>query len=241
MRRLTIRRYMGQHNDAMNDLSVIVDMKAPSERVRGVVFDVGRSPKWTPAMTIRRIDDGPPAVGSKAQVRQPRLLPAVWQVTELDEQRCPTWVTHNPGVRLAAEHRVEADGAGSRVTLSLRFSEILGPLISRLLRGCRRTASGTGPGSGQMAREKRRRWIVRGGRRARRIVDIEQFQRPAGAPVVVREPLGFVAVERPFRVTIVVRRVRPPLDPKRWRKRRRFPRSRISMGLPSSIAAVVFQ
>jgi hypothetical protein len=64
-------------------------------------------------------------------VRQPKLLPAIWQVTELDEPRKFTWVTRSPGVAVTGEHLVEADGTGSRVKLSLNFSGFLGPLVSR--------------------------------------------------------------------------------------------------------------
>jgi energy-coupling factor transporter transmembrane protein EcfT len=55
-------------------------------------------------------------------------------VTELDEGRGFTWVTQGPGVRVTARHWVEANKGGSRVTLSLEFSGLLGPLIARLTR-----------------------------------------------------------------------------------------------------------
>jgi hypothetical protein len=84
--------------------------------------------------SVRRMDHGPFAVGSRARVRQPKLLPAVWQVTELDEGRSFTWVTRSPGLQIEAGHLVEADGAGSRVTLSVQFSGLLGPLVARLYR-----------------------------------------------------------------------------------------------------------
>jgi len=59
-------------------------------------------------------------------------MAAVWQVTELDGRRSFTWVTRSPGVQLTAGHVVDADGAGSRVTLSLEFSGLVGPLAARL-------------------------------------------------------------------------------------------------------------
>jgi hypothetical protein len=61
-------------------------------------------------------------------------MPAVWQVTELEERRNFTWVTRSPGVEVKGEHLVEGNGAGSRVTLSLQFSGLLGPLMARLYR-----------------------------------------------------------------------------------------------------------
>ena len=119
----------------MTDFSFVVDIKAPADRVLAVLCDVERWPEWTSTMTsVRRMDDGPFAVGSRARVRQPKLLPAVWQVTELDGRRSFTWVTRSPGVQIEAGHLVEADGAGSRVTLTLEFSGLLGPLVARLYR-----------------------------------------------------------------------------------------------------------
>jgi uncharacterized protein YndB with AHSA1/START domain len=117
------------------DFSIVVDIKASPDRVLPVLYDVERWPEWTSTMTsVRRMDAGPFAVGSRARVRQPKLLPAVWQVTELDERRSFTWVTRSPGVQIRAGHLVEVDGAGSRVTLSLEFSGLLGPLVARLYR-----------------------------------------------------------------------------------------------------------
>jgi hypothetical protein len=120
----------------MTDVSIVVAINAPPERVLAVLFDIERWPEWTSTMTsVRRMDDGPLSVGSRARVRQPRLIPAVWQVTELDRNSRFTWITHSPGVQLKAEHVVEPDGTGSRAALSLRFSGPLGPLVARLVRG----------------------------------------------------------------------------------------------------------
>jgi len=117
----------------VTDFSIVVDIKASPDEVAVVLFDVERWPEWTSTMTsVRRLDEGLLAVGSRARIRQPKLLPAVWQVTELDAGRGFNWVTQSLGLQLKAEHLVEADGAGSRVTLLLRFSGLLGPLAGHL-------------------------------------------------------------------------------------------------------------
>jgi uncharacterized membrane protein len=122
----------------VTDLSIAVDIKAPPDRVSAVLRDIERWPEWTATMSsVRRMDDGPLAVGSRAKVWQPKLMPAVWQVTELDHRNF-TWVTRSPGIRVKAGHLVEANGAGSKVTLSLEFSGFLGVLVARLYRDLNR-------------------------------------------------------------------------------------------------------
>ena len=120
----------------MTYFSLSVEIQASSERVWEVLSNIECWPAWTPTVTsIQRVDRGPLVVGSQARIRQPKLPPAVWQITELDEGRSFTWVTRSPGVRVTARHSVEASEGGSRATLSLQFSGLLGPLIARLTRG----------------------------------------------------------------------------------------------------------
>lgn len=120
----------------MTQFSFAVDIQASPDRVWAVMSDIERWPEWTPTVaSIQRVDPGPLAVGSRARIRQPKLPPAEWQVTELDEGRNFTWVTRRPGVRMTARHWVEADGGGSRATLSLQYAGLLGPLVARLTRG----------------------------------------------------------------------------------------------------------
>src|SRR5215472_1825278 len=89
--------------------SIDVEIQAPAARVWSVVRDVERWPEWTPTVRkIRRLDSGALAVGSRAIIWQPKLLPAKWEVTELDDpRRTFTWITSAPGMRLEARHGVE--------------------------------------------------------------------------------------------------------------------------------------
>jgi hypothetical protein len=120
----------------MTAFNVAVSINAPPQQVLAVLCDVERWPEWTPTMThVQRLDRGPLAVGSSARVLQPKLLPAVWQVTELDANRSFTWVARAPGVRMKAGHFVEPEGDGSRAALSFEFSGLLAPVVSWLYRG----------------------------------------------------------------------------------------------------------
>lgn len=129
---------MTRMNDASNPahISVTFDVHASADRVFSVLQDVERWPEWTATMTaVKKMDDGRLVVGSKVRVRQPKLLPAVWLVTELNENRAFTWGTRSPGIQVTGDHRIESVGSSSRVTLSLQVSGPLEPLISRLFRG----------------------------------------------------------------------------------------------------------
>ncbi|HSZ07885.1 MAG TPA: SRPBCC family protein [Steroidobacteraceae bacterium] len=114
-----------------NRFVVAVDIGAPPEKVFSVLCDVERWPEWTPTMTsVQRLDNGPFGVGSCAQVRQPRLRPAVWKVTDLEDGRNFTWVTRARGLHMKAGHAVERRGAGCRVELSFEISGLLAPVVS---------------------------------------------------------------------------------------------------------------
>jgi uncharacterized protein YndB with AHSA1/START domain len=116
----------------MSIFDIAVSIDAAPERVFTVLCDVERWPEWTASMTsIHRLDSGPLSVGSKARVLQPKLLPAVWQVTELEDKRQFTWVAQVPGLRMSAAHVIESQGTGSRAVLSLDVSGLLGPFIGR--------------------------------------------------------------------------------------------------------------
>lgn len=115
---------------------------------------------------VRRLDSGPVRVGSEAIVRQPRLPPARWRVTELTPGRSFIWQTVNGGVTTVGGHVVEPDGQGSVITFTL---DIHGPLAQLMyvfagklsrryltmeMEGFRRTAesSHTPPGPSEQGR-----------------------------------------------------------------------------------------
>ena len=123
----------------MTRYEIAVEIPAPPERVWAVMSDVERWPEWTPSVTkVERLDGGPLAVGSRARIRQPNLLPAVWQVTELRPGRGFTWVTRSPGVRVTGIHAVEPAPGGSRATLSLEFAGPLAGIVGWITRGLNR-------------------------------------------------------------------------------------------------------
>jgi uncharacterized membrane protein len=110
-----------------------VEISASPERVWAVMSDIERWPEWTSSVSrVERLDAGPLAVGQRARIRQPKLLPAVWRVTALEPGRSFTWVTSSPGVRVTGRHQVEAAGPGSRAHLAVSFDGVLSGLVARL-------------------------------------------------------------------------------------------------------------
>ncbi len=87
------------------------------------------SPGWRTSYLdptpVGPLSSGRTGVGSRFEVRQPRLPKAVWEVTDWQQGRSFTWVSTSPGIRSTAVHTVHDDAGGSRLDLSLDWS---GPL-----------------------------------------------------------------------------------------------------------------
>ena len=116
--------------------STRIDIEAPVDRVWEVLRDVERWPEWASTVTsVRRLDDGPLAVGSRARIEQPRIPPTEYVVTELEPSRSFTWVATGPGVRTTARHRLEAlDTGATRVTLAVEQAGLVGVVMGRFYR-----------------------------------------------------------------------------------------------------------
>jgi hypothetical protein len=97
--------------------------------------DVERWHEWTPSIrSVKRLDRGPFQVGSRAIVRQPKLPPALWTVTDVQPERSFTWANRGPGILVTGRHAIVPSSAGSRVTLSVTFEGLFGTLLGRLTR-----------------------------------------------------------------------------------------------------------
>ena len=120
----------------MSDFRHVVEITVSPARVWSVLLDVERWPEWTTSVTrVQRMDVGPLTLGSRTRIWQPKLMPAVWQVTSLDEKRrIFAWTAHSFGMKIVARHQVEAVDAHSRVTLSLDYAGPLGAIMARIYR-----------------------------------------------------------------------------------------------------------
>jgi uncharacterized membrane protein len=108
---------------------------APAQQVWDVLVDVAHWPEWTPTVdSVERLDDRPFGVGSRAEVRQPKLPRATWEVTEVVDGRSFTWAAAGPGLRTIARHEVVPDATGCTVTLSIEQTGPLGAVAATLWR-----------------------------------------------------------------------------------------------------------
>ncbi|MEU0504388.1 SRPBCC family protein [Nocardia sp. NPDC005998] len=97
---------------------ITIDIDASPETVWRILTDVETWPEWTESIrSVRRLDSGEFTVGSRAEIRQPRLPTAIWTVTELIPGRSFTWRATSPGITTTAGHEL-IDRIGS-VTVRL--------------------------------------------------------------------------------------------------------------------------
>lgn len=124
----------------MSRHQVTVEISAPPDRVWAVMRDVDRWHEWTRSVRrVERLDGKPFALGTRVRVRQPRLPPAVWEITSIHAGGGGfTWESTAPGVRVTARHEIERAGRGSRVRLSIDNEGPLGSVIGRLIAGITR-------------------------------------------------------------------------------------------------------
>ena len=116
-----------------------VEIDRPTDVVFAVFSDVAAWPSWTGSVTsVDRLDDGPLRVGSQAKIRQPKLPPATWKVTELVPGRSFTWEARGPGVRSVGRHQVDPRGTGCTATSILEQHGPLGMILGTVYAGLTR-------------------------------------------------------------------------------------------------------
>ena len=107
-----------------------ITIHAPIDMVWGQMIDIDGWPRWTPSvMQATRLDEGPLPVGAQARLVQPKMRPAVWTVTALDEARSLSWVSMQPGVEIVATHDLRPVPEGSAVKLTIDFQGLLAPYL----------------------------------------------------------------------------------------------------------------
>jgi uncharacterized membrane protein len=106
------------------------------ESVWRVLAAVIAWPEWLPTVSsVQPLDGNQLKVGFRYVVRQPKLRPATWTVTQLEPPRRVVWEARSPGLLMVAEHTIEERSPGrSHVTLRFSFTGLLGAPIGWLFR-----------------------------------------------------------------------------------------------------------
>jgi uncharacterized membrane protein len=113
-----------------------IDIDAPADLVWSVYSDVVGWPAWTASVTsVELTPSGPLAIGSRAQIKQPRLPRVEWAVTALEPGREWVWENKAPGATSVAAHSVVAS-ADDRAHVELWIDQrgVVGRLIGVLVR-----------------------------------------------------------------------------------------------------------
>lgn len=106
---------------------------AQPETIWKVLADVEHWHEWTPTvLSIKPLGNVGFGVGARYQVAQPKLRPAVYEVTEYVPCRRFTWIQRFPGGVLIADHRITQRGGNAEVVLSFSSSGLLGNIAGKL-------------------------------------------------------------------------------------------------------------
>ena len=118
-------------------LEQTVEIAASPARVYAVLTGVEHWPEWTASIErLRRLDEDPFVLGSRARVKPAGVREGLWTVTRIEDGAGFDWETRPlPGLRIVAGLWIIQAGAGCLVTLSLRSSGALAGLSARLVMG----------------------------------------------------------------------------------------------------------
>lgn len=103
-----------------------------------ILADVEHWPDWTPTvMEIKSLCNKDMKVGARYRVVQPKLRPAVYEVTECVRNQAFTWVRKLPGGGLIGGHRLSSRDGATEVELSFTskglFANVVGKMFSKLI------------------------------------------------------------------------------------------------------------
>ncbi|QUR66762.1 SRPBCC family protein [Mycobacterium spongiae] len=113
-----------------------VTIDAPPTLVWEVFTDVERWPEWTASVTrLVALDGAGIAVGRRFRIKQPKMPPLIWEVTDLVPEGSWTWAQRSPGGTTLAHHTLTpmADGR-TLVRQELHQRGPVGAVIGRLMR-----------------------------------------------------------------------------------------------------------
>jgi uncharacterized protein YndB with AHSA1/START domain len=116
----------------MQTVERVIIQATPADIWR-VLADVERWPTWTP--TVQQVQPLTPdglRLGARYRITQPKLRPAVYEVTELTPHKAFTWVQKAAGATMIADHRLIGDNSSTEVELSFSTEGLLGAIVGSM-------------------------------------------------------------------------------------------------------------
>lgn len=106
---------------------------ASAEMVWRVLADVEHWRDWTPTFTeIKPVGSSGMELGARYRVVQPKLRPAIYEVTQHVPNERFKWEQKLPGGALIADHRVTSRNEATEVELSFESKGLLGNIAAGL-------------------------------------------------------------------------------------------------------------
>jgi len=106
---------------------------APPETIWKVLADVENWRNWTPTvLDVKPLTNTGLKVGARYRVTQPKLRPAIYEVTECVPNRGFTWVQRLPGGAMIADHRLVPRNGRTEVELSFTSNGLLANIVSMI-------------------------------------------------------------------------------------------------------------
>jgi len=108
-----------------------VTTAAGPELVWRVLADVEHWRDWTPTVVeIKPVGSTPMQLGAQYRVVQPKLRPAIYEVTELIPNQRFTWEQKLPGGALIADHRITSREGATEIELSFVSEGLIANLVA---------------------------------------------------------------------------------------------------------------
>jgi len=107
--------------------TVVISAQPPD--IFRVLMDLEGWRQWTPSITrMSTLDGDRPGRGVKIKVLQPKLPPAIWTITEVDQDRALVWEKGSFGLRMLSGHFISDVAPGTRVTIRITYEGALAGL-----------------------------------------------------------------------------------------------------------------
>jgi uncharacterized protein YndB with AHSA1/START domain len=98
-----------------------------------ILADVEHWPDWTPTViNITPVGEAGLQVGARYRVTQPKLRPAIYEVTECVPNERFTWAQKLPGGALVADHRIAKRDGQTEIELSFVSEGLLANIAAGL-------------------------------------------------------------------------------------------------------------